>query len=70
MVDGARVDIAPYKKMLKISCFEAKRQDQPGWIALGVATPGWHIECSAMISKHLGQTIDIHGGGSDLTFSS
>jgi len=43
--------------------------EQPGWPSpWGVGRPGWHIECSAMIRKHLGNTIDIHGGGSDLTF--
>lgn len=42
---------------------------QPGWASRwGYGRPGWHIECSAMIKKHLGQTIDIHGGGQDLRF--
>ena len=70
MVDGARVDIAPYKKDAKdFVLWKPSSQDQPGWDSpWGSGRPGWHIECSAMISKHLGQTIDIHGGGSDLTF--
>ena len=70
MVDGARVDIAPYKKDAKdFVLWKPSSQDQPGWNSpWGSGRPGWHIECSAMISKHLGQTIDIHGGGSDLTF--
>lgn len=43
--------------------------DQPGWISpWGIGRPGWHIECSAMIEKYLGETIDIHGGGADLRF--
>ena len=43
--------------------------DQPGWVSQwGFGRPGWHIECSAMIAKHLGETIDIHGGGADLRF--
>ncbi len=43
--------------------------DLPGWDSpWGRGRPGWHIECSAMIKKHLGTSIDIHGGGSDLTF--
>lgn len=43
--------------------------DQPGWVSpWGIGRPGWHIECSAMIAKYLGETIDIHGGGADLRF--
>ena len=43
--------------------------DQPGWASQwGIGRPGWHIECSAMIAEHLGETIDIHGGGVDLKF--
>ena len=70
MVDGARVDIAPYKKDAKdFVLWKPSNPDQPGWDSpWGNGRPGWHIECSAMIHKHLGETIDIHGGGSDLTF--
>jgi cysteinyl-tRNA synthetase len=70
MVDGARVDIAPYKKDAKdFVLWKPSNLDQPGWDSpWGNGRPGWHIECSAMIHKHLGETIDIHGGGSDLTF--
>jgi len=70
MLDGARVEIAPYKKNPKdFVLWKPSNPEQPGWESpWGVGRPGWHIECSAMIRKHLGQTIDIHGGGSDLTF--
>ena len=70
MIDGARVEIAPYKKDPKdFVLWKPSSPEQPGWDSpWGVGRPGWHIECSAMIRKHLGQSIDIHGGGSDLTF--
>lgn len=70
MIDGARVEIAPYKKDPKdFVLWKPSSPEQPGWDSpWGNGRPGWHIECSAMIRKHLGQTIDIHGGGSDLTF--
>ncbi|MBT7333848.1 MAG: cysteine--tRNA ligase [Gammaproteobacteria bacterium] len=70
MIDGARVEIAPYKKDPKdFVLWKPSTAEQPGWESpWGIGRPGWHIECSAMIRKHLGRTIDIHGGGSDLTF--
>lgn len=70
MIDGARVEVAPYKKDPKdFVLWKPSSAEQPGWESpWGVGRPGWHIECSAMIRKHLGQSIDIHGGGSDLTF--
>ena len=70
MLDGARVEIAPYKRDAKdFVLWKPSTPEQPGWDSpWGVGRPGWHIECSAMIRKHLGKTIDIHGGGSDLTF--
>jgi len=70
MVAGARVEIASYKKdpadfvLWKPSPAEMIGWDSP-W---GRGRPGWHIECSAMIERHLGRTIDIHGGGLDLIF--
>ena len=70
MVAGARVEVAPYKRdpadfvMWKPSTEEMIGWDSP-W---GRGRPGWHIECSAMIRAHLGETIDIHGGGLDLIF--
>ena len=70
MIDGARVDIASYKKDPKdFVLWKPSTPEQPGWDSpWGRGRPGWHIECSAMIKKHLGDTIDIHGGGADLTF--
>ena len=70
MLDGARVEIAPYKKDPKdFVLWKPSTPELPGWPSpWGRGRPGWHIECSAMIRKHLGTVIDIHGGGSDLTF--
>jgi len=70
MIDGARVDVAPYKRDPKdFVLWKPSTSDQPGWDSpWGVGRPGWHIECSAMIRRHLGASIDIHGGGSDLQF--
>ena len=70
MIDGARVDVANYKKDPKdFVLWKPSTPEQPGWDSpWGRGRPGWHIECSAMIKKHLGDTIDIHGGGADLTF--
>lgn len=49
--------------------WKRKKGDEPSWSSpWGDGRPGWHIECSAMIRKHLGNTIDIHGGGQDLIF--
>ncbi len=70
MLDGARVEVAPYKKDAKdFVLWKPSTADLPGWESpWGRGRPGWHIECSAMIRKHLGTVIDIHGGGSDLVF--
>lgn len=70
LLAGARVDVAPYKKDPKdFVLWKPSSAELPGWDSpWGRGRPGWHIECSAMISKHLGEVIDIHGGGSDLTF--
>ena len=70
MVDGARVEVAPYKQDPKdFVLWKPSTDELPGWDSpWGRGRPGWHIECSAMIEKHLGNVIDIHGGGSDLTF--
>ena len=70
MRDGARVEIAPYKKDPKdFVLWKPSTADLPGWHSpWGRGRPGWHIECSAMIRKHLGAVIDIHGGGNDLIF--
>ncbi|MCY7281068.1 MAG: cysteine--tRNA ligase [Sphingomonas bacterium] len=70
MIAGARVEVAPYKRdpadfvLWKPSVGAVIGWDSP-W---GRGRPGWHIECSAMIAAHLGETIDIHGGGLDLIF--
>jgi cysteinyl-tRNA synthetase len=70
MIAGARVEVAPYKRdpadfvLWKPSAEEVIGWDSP-W---GRGRPGWHVECSAMIERHLGETIDIHGGGLDLIF--
>ena len=70
MLDGARVEVAPYKRDPKdFVLWKPSTPELPGWESpWGRGRPGWHIECSAMIRKHLGPVIDIHGGGSDLTF--
>tara|TARA_E500000331_G_scaffold126511_1_gene124137 strand:- start:812 stop:2194 length:1383 start_codon:yes stop_codon:yes gene_type:complete len=70
LLAGARVDIAPYKKDASdFVLWKPSTQDLPGWDSpWGRGRPGWHLECSCMIEKHLGRTIDIHGGGIDLVF--
>ena len=67
---GARVEIASYKKNPSdFILWKPSKDDEPSWISpWGNGRPGWHIECSAMINKMLGKTIDIHGGGLDLRF--
>jgi len=70
MVAGARVEVAPYKKdPADFVLWKPSDDTMPGWDSpWGRGRPGWHIECSAMIAKHLGETIDIHAGGQDLIF--
>jgi cysteinyl-tRNA synthetase len=70
MIDGARVEVAPYKRdPADFVLWKPSTPEQPGWDSpYGRGRPGWHIECSAMIEAHLGTTIDIHGGGQDLRF--
>ena len=70
MLAGARVEVAPYKQYAgDFVLWKPSSDDLPGWDSpWGRGRPGWHIECSAMIERHLGNTIDIHGGGQDLTF--
>lgn len=70
MIAGARVEIAPYKKDPgDFVLWKPSDATQPGWDSpWGRGRPGWHIECSAMIEQHLGETIDVHGGGQDLIF--
>jgi len=70
MIAGARVEVAPYKRdPADFILWKPSTPEQPSWESpWGAGRPGWHIECSAMIEKHLGKTIDIHGGGQDLIF--
>ncbi|MCK1541080.1 cysteine--tRNA ligase [Bradyrhizobium sp. 179] len=73
MVAGARVDVAPYKKgNTDFVLWKPSKPGEPSWPSpAGIAAqgrPGWHIECSAMAWKHLGEHFDIHGGGIDLVF--
>jgi cysteinyl-tRNA synthetase len=70
MIAGARVEVASYKKdPADFVLWKPSAEGVIGWDSpWGRGRPGWHIECSAMIEAHLGQTIDIHGGGLDLIF--
>ena len=70
MLAGARVDVAGYKKHPgDFVLWKPAKDGEPGWESpWGRGRPGWHLECSAMIREHLGETIDIHGGGRDLIF--
>ncbi|GHU04781.1 cysteine--tRNA ligase [Alphaproteobacteria bacterium] len=70
MIAGARVEIAPYKKdPADFVLWKPSLDDLPGWDSpWGRGRPGWHIECSAMSWKYLGESFDIHGGGQDLVF--
>ncbi len=70
LLAGARVEVAPYKRDPgDFVLWKPSAAEQPGWPSpWGRGRPGWHLECSAMIERHLGETIDIHGGGIDLVF--
>ena len=73
MIAGARVEIAPYKKDPRdFILWKPSKPGEPAWPSpCGIAAPGrpgWHIECSAMSWKYLGEVFDIHGGGIDLVF--
>ena len=67
---GARVEVAGYKQYAgDFVLWKPSTDNEPGWDSpWGRGRPGWHLECSAMIKKHLGNTIDIHAGGHDLVF--
>ena len=73
MIAGARVDVAPYKRdVTDFVLWKPSKPGEPSWLSpAGIkmeGRPGWHIECSAMSWKHLGEEFDIHGGGIDLVF--
>ncbi len=70
MLAGARIDVAPYKRDPgDFVLWKPSDDTLPGWDSpWGRGRPGWHIECSAMAETHLGETIDLHGGGMDLQF--
>ncbi len=70
MMAGARVEVDERKKNpLDFALWKASKEGEPAWDSpWGPGRPGWHIECSAMSMKHLGETFDIHGGGADLIF--
>ena len=68
---GARVDQDEYEKadVRDFVLWKASKADEPHWDSeFGPGRPGWHIECSVMATKYLGETFDIHAGGSDLVF--
>ena len=67
---GARIDISEHKEdALDFALWKAAKPGEPYWESpWGKGRPGWHIECSAMVLRYLGETIDIHCGGQDLTF--
>jgi cysteinyl-tRNA synthetase len=73
MIAGARVDVAPYKRdATDFVLWKPAKPGEPSWPSpsgiKAAGRPGWHIECSAMAWKHLGEQFDIHGGGIDLVF--
>lgn len=70
LISGARVDVNEDKEdPLDFALWKAKKEGEPAWNSpWGEGRPGWHIECSVMAMKYLGETIDIHAGGQDLIF--
>ena len=70
LISGSRVEIATYKNNPNdFVLWKPSTSDLPGWDSpWGFGRPGWHLECSTMAKNYLGETIDIHGGGSDLIF--
>jgi len=70
-ISGARVDVDEYDKadVRDFALWKAPKEGEPAWeTAIGPGRPGWHIECSVMAIKYLGETLDIHAGGVDLVF--
>jgi len=70
MIAGARIEVADFKQHPgDFVLWKPSEEPQPGWDSpWGWGRPGWHLECSVMSEQHLGETIDIHGGGQDLVF--
>jgi cysteinyl-tRNA synthetase len=73
MIAGARIEVAPYKRdAMDFVLWKPSKPGEPSWPSpcgiVAPGRPGWHIECSAMAWKHLGEVFDIHGGGIDLVF--
>ena len=70
MISGSRIEVAEYKENAgDFVLWKPSSENLPGWDSpWGRGRPGWHIECSAMSKKYLGNTFDIHGGGQDLIF--
>ncbi|MBX3041726.1 MAG: cysteine--tRNA ligase [Bdellovibrionaceae bacterium] len=70
LLSGARVEVGEHKKdPLDFALWKGAKPGEPAWESpWGGGRPGWHIECSAMACEHLGEQIDIHGGGTDLMF--
>lgn len=70
MMAGARIEVDPRKENpMDFALWKGAKPGEPAWDSpWGPGRPGWHIECSAMIYRHLGEQIDIHGGGADLIF--
>jgi len=71
MADGARVDVDEYEKdsARDFALWKATKPGEPTWEAsIGAGRPGWHLECSAMAMKYLGESFDLHAGGEDLMF--
>jgi len=70
LIEGARIEVAPYKRGgADFVLWKPSPEGTVGWDSpWGFGRPGWHLECSAMIEEHLGETIDIHAGGLDLVF--
>ena len=70
LLAGARVEVAPYKRAAgDFVLWKPSPPDLPGWASpWGRGRPGWHIECSAMSWRYLGEEFDLHGGGADLLF--
>jgi cysteinyl-tRNA synthetase len=70
MMAGARIEVDARKRNpMDFALWKSSKEGEPSWESpWGPGRPGWHIECSAMALKHLGETFDIHGGGADLIF--